>query len=35
MKDQNLLAFLGAPVDMAPWGYLYRADREIQSTPEA
>ena len=25
----------GTPVDLAPWGYLYRSDLKIQSVPEA
>lgn len=30
--DQHLV---GQPVDMAPWGYLWRRDREVQEYPEA
>ena len=25
----------GQPVDIAPWSYVWRADREVQETPEA
>ncbi len=32
---QHLNALVGTPVDLAPWSYLWRRDRDRQSTPEA
>ncbi len=26
---------VGQPVDLAPWSYIWRADRQVQETPEA
>lgn len=34
-NSKHLAPLVGTPVDMAPFGYLWRRDREIQEQPEA
>ncbi|MBR5767726.1 MAG: hypothetical protein IKX86_03510 [Clostridia bacterium] len=35
MSDKKYGHYAGGPVDLAPWAYLWRADRDIQDRPEA